>query len=42
MRTLYCLAFSLIALCVQAQKFTIDGTVKDSQTGENIIGASIF
>jgi len=43
MRTLYFIAaLSLISCFVQAQKFTVNGSIKDLKTGENLIGATIF
>ena len=35
-------ALSLITCFAQAQKFTVNGSIKDLKTGENLIGATIF
>ena len=43
MRTLYFIAaLSLVTCFAQAQKFTVNGSIKDLKTGENLIGATIF
>ena len=42
MRYLYLIVVFFFPFCSQAQKFTINGSVKDQNTGENLIGASIF
>src|SRR5688572_21559605 len=41
MKALYLLAV-LLPLCSNAQKFTISGSIKDQNSGENLIGASIY
>ncbi|MEO5979025.1 MAG: TonB-dependent receptor, partial [Chryseolinea sp.] len=42
MRSLLLIVFISTSLGLQAQKATINGTVKDDNTGENLIGAGIF
>ena len=43
MRTLYFIAvLNVVTWFAQAQKFTVNGAIKDLQTGENLIGATIF
>jgi outer membrane receptor for ferrienterochelin and colicin len=42
MKVLYLVTLSLVSLLVQAQKFTISGSVKDAGSGENLIGATIY
>ncbi|WP_276374180.1 TonB-dependent receptor [Chryseolinea sp. H1M3-3] len=42
MKSLFCLIFGLLSCYAQAQKFTIDGSIKDNATGETLIGATIF
>ena len=43
MRTLYFIgALTLITCFAQAQKSTVNGSIKDLKTGENLIGATIF
>jgi outer membrane receptor for ferrienterochelin and colicin len=37
-----CLLFGLLSFNSYAQKFTINGSIKDSKTGEHLIGATIF
>jgi hypothetical protein len=41
MRSLYLMAILMAVFCAQAQKFTISGSVKDRESGEHLIGASI-
>ena len=42
MKILNLLWFLLLFFDLNAQKFTINGSVKDQNTGENLIGASIY
>lgn len=42
MKYLYLVSFALVTCYAQAQKFTISGSVKDRNSGENLIGASIY
>ncbi|HKZ36249.1 MAG TPA: carboxypeptidase-like regulatory domain-containing protein, partial [Chryseolinea sp.] len=42
MRYIYLIVVFFFPFCSHAQKFTINGSVKDQSTGENLIGASIF
>ena len=42
MKILNLLGFLLLFFDLSAQKFTINGSVKDQNTGENLIGASIY
>jgi outer membrane receptor for ferrienterochelin and colicin len=42
MKTLYALLFAIVFHQSIAQKHTVSGTIKDSNTGESLIGASVF
>src|SRR5688572_19661470 len=42
MKLLYIVVFSLATLLAHAQKFTISGSVKAKNSGEHLIGASIY
>ena len=42
MKSLFLLILVLISCCAHAQKFTINGSIKDQDTGESLIGATFF
>jgi outer membrane cobalamin receptor len=44
MKFICCLILGLVACCTlaHAQKFTLNGSIKDQNTGENLIGATLF
>jgi outer membrane cobalamin receptor len=42
MKSICVVALSVVAFCAQAQKFTISGSVKAKNSGEHLIGASIY
>ncbi len=42
MKSFYLLTLTFITFCSHAQKFTINGSVKDQSSGENLIGATIY
>ena len=42
MKLLYLAVFSIASLCAQAQKFTISGSIKAKNSGEHLIGASVY
>jgi TonB-dependent Receptor Plug Domain/CarboxypepD_reg-like domain len=42
MKFLYLSLFTFLIISVQAQKFTINGTIKDQSSGESLIGASAY
>src|SRR5688572_12929579 len=42
MKSLYLLALILVTFSTQAQKFTISGSIKDQNSGENLIGAAVY